>query len=420
MEAISIAATFAAVLAAVATANTAAAAPPPGFVDASTFGYDAGDATAALQAAIDTGSNVYVPDTGSPWVVRPITLSCSNQEILFESGVVVAAKPGAFQAVGDALFTASGKSNIKLTGYGATLRMRKADYQQAPYEPAEWRHGINLLDVSGIEIRGLTIADTGGDGIYVGTNSETGYSQDVTIADVALNNNHRQGISVISVKNMLVDNAVILNTRGTAPEAGIDFEVNFQTQRLANVKVRNSIIQANHTWGILFAGHSELPEPITVDIENVTILANEADGIRLYNPLPGVTVRDSLIVGNADFGVRGTPETEALLEGEQQHTGPARNMVEYSALWNNGQGTHAGWVALGDGTVSDVEPIFYSTDARSPYFLYLDPSNAAGILNGAQDGGYLGARPAYVAPEPGAASLVLIGGWGLAARRQHD
>ncbi|HEX7010862.1 MAG TPA: hypothetical protein VF184_12840, partial [Phycisphaeraceae bacterium] len=41
------------------------AAAPPGYVDASAFGYDAADATAALQAAIDTGSNVYVPNMGA-------------------------------------------------------------------------------------------------------------------------------------------------------------------------------------------------------------------------------------------------------------------------------------------------------------------------------------------------------------------
>ena len=45
---------------------------PPGYVDASSFGFNPIDATAALQAAIDTGSNVYVPNMASDWIVTPI------------------------------------------------------------------------------------------------------------------------------------------------------------------------------------------------------------------------------------------------------------------------------------------------------------------------------------------------------------
>ena len=361
---------------------------PPGYVDASSFGFNPIDATAALQAAIDTGSNVYVPNMASDWIVTPITLPHSNQEILFQSGVVIAAKSGSFLGVEDALFSAVGQSNVKLTGYGATFKMRKSDYQQAPYPSGEWRHGINLRDVSGVEIRGLTINDTGGDGVYLGTNTQTGFNSDVVIKDVVLNNNHRQGISVISVQNLLVDNAVIMNTNGTDPEAGIDFEVNFQTQRIMNVQIRNSIIQANDSYGILFAGYSDLQAgPITVDIENVTILGNKADGIRLYDPLPGVTIKDSLIVGNMGAGLRGAQGTFVL----------PRNSIEYSALKSNGLGSLAGWTQLGTGSFTNVTPIFYSQDPASPYFLFLQPSNPLSILQGAQDGGYLGARPSYVA-----------------------
>lgn len=371
---------------------------PPGFVDAAAFGFNPVDATAALQAAINTGSNVYVPKMASDWIVTPITLSHSNQEIRFESGVVVAAKPGAFLGVDDALFSAVGKSNVKLTGYGATFRMRKSDYQQAPYAPAEWRHGVNLLDVSGFEISGLSIQDTGGDGVYVGTTTPSGYSSNVVVKDVKLNNNHRQGISVISVQDLLVDNAVITNTSGTAPEAGIDFEVNYDTQRIMGVEVRDSIIQSNDSYGILFAGHSDLqPGPISASIENVTILSNQSDGIRLYSPLPGVTIRDSLIVGNAGAGLRGTPITAELLLGEAQGTAPPRNAIEYSALRGNALGSIAGWARLGTGSFTNMEPVFYSQDPASPYFLYLHPNNSAQILQGAQDGGYIGARPRYVA-----------------------
>lgn len=374
---------------------------PVGFVDASTFGYNPVDATSALQAAINTGQNVYVPSMASNWNVRPITLTHSNQEIRFEDGVVVAAKAGAFTDVDDALFTSVGTSNVKLSGYGATFRMRKSDYQGPSYTPGEWRHGVNLLDVSDFQIEGLRIEDTGGDGIYVGTNSQTGYSQNVTIKDIVLNNNHRQGISVISVENMIVDNAVISNTSGTAPEAGIDFEVNYETQRIVNVAVRNSIIDANNSHGILFAGYSDLGEnEITVAIENVTIYNNQAEGISMvYGAYPGVTIQDSLIVSNGGYGIVGTTLTKELSLGDFNGTGPSRTSFDHTALWNNGDGAligaYVGWVKLGTGSLVRTAPVFYSTDPSSPYYLYLDPSTPLSISQGAQDGGYMGARPVY-------------------------
>ena len=378
--------------------------PPPGFIDASTFGYNTIDATAALQAAIDSGSNVYVPNMGSDWIVAPIHLTQSNQEILFESGVTIAAKQGEFMGTDDSLFRAARVSNVKMTGYGATFRMRKSDYVQSPYPDGEWRMGILLQSVDGFDIRGMRIEDTGGDGIYIGSSSPSEFSNDVVIKDVVLNNNLRQGISVISARNVLIDNAIISVTNGKYPASGIDFEPNFATQRIENVTVRNSIIQANDNWGILFAtGNNELP--LSVTVENVTILNNGRDGIKLTEIEPGVTIKDSLLINNAEYGLRGAPVTGELILGEILGTAPDRNSIDYSVLSGNVDGSRTGWTELGPGTAVNIDPIFYSMDPSDPYFLYLDPSNPLEILQGASDGGYVGARPVYAIPEPGSAML---------------
>ena len=52
------------------SAAAAGAEIPPGYVDASSYGYNATDATAALQAAINTGQNVFVPDMGTDWFIN--------------------------------------------------------------------------------------------------------------------------------------------------------------------------------------------------------------------------------------------------------------------------------------------------------------------------------------------------------------
>ena len=53
------------------------------------FGYDPADATANLQAALDSGlPEIVVDRKDGPWVVRPL-FAKSNQKIVFEKGVVL-------------------------------------------------------------------------------------------------------------------------------------------------------------------------------------------------------------------------------------------------------------------------------------------------------------------------------------------
>lgn len=377
---------------------------PAGFLDASTVGggYNPTDSTAALQAAINTGQDVYVPNMGTPWVVSMITLGKSNQQILFESGTVVSALQGAFLSPVDSLFTADGVSNVKISGYGATFQMNKNDYtHDPPYDLGEWRHGIRLNNVNGFQIEGLTIKDTGGDGIYVGA-FDTGYSQDVVIKNVLLDNNYRQGISVISARDLLIDNAIILNTNGTAPQAGIDFEPNHAGDILQNITVRNSIFSGNSGNGIQFAtGMLAYPDQVDITISNVTSIGNtgvNSSGLRIYYyPLPGVTIKNSLFVDNGHFGV--------AVEGDESSD---KNSVDYSAIWGNAQAI-GGRAIAGPGTLTNVQPLFYSTDPSSPWFMYLDPSVSDQIALGAGNGAYMGARPVFGTEIPEPASMVPMG-----------
>jgi parallel beta-helix repeat protein len=207
------------------------------------WGFNETDATACLQKAINSGvKKLTVPNLGKPWIVDPIFL-VSDQEIVLEPGAVIEAKKGSFKGIGDALVTSRQKKNIALSGgKGATLRMHKKDYQdKTQYKPAEWRHCVNLGGSENVKVLGLTLASSGGDGVYVNG------CKDIVIKDCVIDDNHRQGISVISAVNLLIENCVIKNTQGTSPEAGIDFEPNRKTQRLSDMTVRNCTFENNAT-----------------------------------------------------------------------------------------------------------------------------------------------------------------------------
>jgi hypothetical protein len=250
-------------------------------VNAGWWGFDADDATARLQAAIDCGARkVVVPHMGRDWVLRPVKLR-SNLELTFAPGVVVAAKKGEFRGKGDSLFSASNAHDVTLRGYGATLRMWKRDYQNPPYEQAEWRSTLDFSGCSSVRIEGVRLESSGGDGIYLGSTKELACCRDVEIRDVVSTDHHRQGISVISVENLLIENCVFSGTGGVAPEAGIDLEPNSEDERFTNVVVRNCRMEANAGSGILIypIKLTKKSAPLSVRFENCLIRGGKDAGI---------------------------------------------------------------------------------------------------------------------------------------------
>jgi hypothetical protein len=391
-----------------AAATATAGTPPAGFVDASTFGYSTADATAALQAAINSGSNVFVPNMGTPWYVTPLWVTHDGQEILFESGTVVEAKPGAFTRFDDCLFNleapnGGGLNGVSLVGPGATLMMQQSDYVNAPYTHSEWRHAIWMAGVKNCTIDGLTIKNTGGDGIEMTAESHAiPYCENVTIKNVFIDHAYRNGISGVSVKNLLIDNAVILNTGGNPPQAGIDFEPDNNWESIQNVTVRNSIVASNTYPGIVFGLWATTDGPVgaaTGAIENVTIVGNVGAGIREDKIEPGVTIKNVIVANNREYGYY-----SEITDAQGQASGQPRDTITYGDFSGNAPSSTSGWVALGAGCLT-VAPVFYSTDPNGPYFMCLDPSFSPLITHGASDGGYMGARPVVTSILPGDADL---------------
>ncbi|NLN92524.1 MAG: right-handed parallel beta-helix repeat-containing protein [Candidatus Hydrogenedens sp.] len=220
--------------------------------NAAWWGFDPEDSTEILQAALDSGAGqLTIPFVGKPWITRPLKLR-SDQTVLFEPGVIIEAKRGEFLGKSQSLFSMDQGENLTLQGYGATFRMHKEDYRQVGYENAEWRMTLRFASCKNILVEGLSLESSGGDGIYLGKSSkEQPWCEDVIIRDVRCIDHHRQGISVITAKNLLIENCVFADTDGTAPRAGIDFEPNHADECIENCVVRNCIMESNAGPGIL-------------------------------------------------------------------------------------------------------------------------------------------------------------------------
>ena len=259
---------------------------------ASWWGFDPEDSTASLQAAINSGvPKLIVDEVGGPWIVTPISLA-SDQEILFEEGVEVLAKRGEFKSRNASLFSASNKENITLSGYGATWRMWREDYDNPDlYEKAEWRMCLAIGGCTNVKVLGLTLTESGGDGIYLGAGAGRATNTDIVIKDVTCDRNYRQGISVITAENLLIENTIMRETNGTPPRAGIDFEPNHPEERLVNCVMRDCLSEGNGGYGYILAISplNASSEPVSLRFENCKAIGNAgaAFGVKTGDTLEG-------------------------------------------------------------------------------------------------------------------------------------
>lgn len=275
---------------------------------------DRDDATAALQAAVDSGARaVVVPAAEEPWQIRPVELR-GDLVLVLEAGAVLEAKEGAYLARNDVMFSTADSQSILIWGYGATLRMRKTAYSSAPYGESEYRHALRFRSVRDVGIYGVRVQDAGGDGIYIGrSRNGAPYSENVVIRDVRLERGNRQGLSVVSARRMLIAGSTFAATKGTLPQAGIDFEPNRPDERLEDIVVRDSLFVGNRGAGIQFFLWNMTAEsvPISVRIESSTMRQNLLD---FYVAPAGGNPSGRIVVSDSQIGWRRWVRTPGGLE----------------------------------------------------------------------------------------------------------
>lgn len=253
------------------------------------WGFDPEDSTAYLQEAINSKVQRLILDRQpSAWITRPLT-GVSDQEIVFEAGTELVALKGAFRSRGDCLLSFRECENVVLrgdrpdAGEPACIRMHKQDYQSAPYEKSEWRHGVACWGCRNVLIQDLAIEQTGGDGIYLGTAAEQVPNRQVTIRRVDCNANHRQGISVISAEDLLIEDCRLRHTSGTAPQAGIDFEPNHPADSLVRCVVRRCTAEHNAGTGFQICPQflNSTSTPISIHLDQCISRNNQQHAIHL-------------------------------------------------------------------------------------------------------------------------------------------
>lgn len=123
----------------------------------------------------------------------------------------------------------------------------------------QWTHAIKLLGVNSITISNCIINDFWGDAIclsHYGDTPKTGErtrNQNVKIINneiVGANHfNNRNGISVISGKNVLIKGNRIINVSQDKMPGGIDVEPNNSAYTIENIRIENNTLDSIHGGG---------------------------------------------------------------------------------------------------------------------------------------------------------------------------
>jgi polygalacturonase len=150
------------------------------------------------------------------------------------------------------------------------------------YEKAEWRMCLALRGCANVQILGLTLRDSGGDGIYI-DGGKRNPCREIHIRDVTCDNNYRQGISVISVDGLLVENSRFNNTWGTPPSSGVDIEPDDPDQKAKRIVFRNCRFEDNYGDGIevYLTRQHNAADDVSILFEDCHVTSRRGSGIRV-------------------------------------------------------------------------------------------------------------------------------------------
>lgn len=210
-----------------------------------------------------------------------------------------------------------GKNNITIQGGGTIY----GDVEGHTGTTGEWGMGITILDGNDITIKGITVRNCWGDGIYIGQTENTvnNYPINILIDNVTVTNNRRQGISITSVQNLTIRNCRVLNTgaiKFTAPGAGINIEPNIANAMLENINIEGCYFAGNtkgNSGDLLITAlifGSEVNTTFKATISNCYFSTK----VRLTSSIRNLTITNSYI-GLLDLARTGSHYYRTMISG---------------------------------------------------------------------------------------------------------
>ena len=223
------------------------------------------DDTQAIQKAINTGKTVIFPKGNYLVSVQKnntaaITIP-SNRHIIMDKDCTINLVANSFKHY--KIFYINNSSNVIIEG-GQLVGDRLTHIDTG----GEWGHCLRIYgDSSNVIIRNMALKNGWGDGITIA--GPDGHSpKNILIENCICDNNRRQGMSVGNVDGLTVNYSKFINTNGTAPQSGIDFEPDRPEELIRGVVLNNVYTYNNNGNGILIAFQKGSVTPVDITINN--------------------------------------------------------------------------------------------------------------------------------------------------------
>ncbi len=114
-------------------------------------------------------------------------------------------------------------------------------------------HCLNIGGSKNVQIEQITLKNGWGDGLYIGEGTTNDNSENISLKNIVVDNNRRNGISIVAVRGVFGSNVKISNTNGQAPECGIDIEPNYSKDLIQNITFVDLFTTQNSKAGVNFA-----------------------------------------------------------------------------------------------------------------------------------------------------------------------
>lgn len=221
------------------------------------------DITDELNQLIATqGNTIYIPSGNYRIDATKSVNLRNNTTLILDPKTTLKVIPnnlGSYQ-----LFKINNVKNVSISG--GTLIGDKYTHLG---DKGEWGMGIEIKDSQNISISDMRIDKMWGDAIYLGTNGQDSNSN-INLNNITMNDNRRQGLSIISVKKLRGYNLYANNTSGTDPASGIDIEPNNNKAILQDIYLKNIYTIGNQGSGLhsYFGFYKGSPKAIDIKIEN--------------------------------------------------------------------------------------------------------------------------------------------------------
>lgn len=222
---------------------------------------------------INGNHNIVIPENALS--IKPN----SRTTIILEGSITVA--PNNFTNY--YIFRLINKNSITIKGGGSLI----GDVETHTGTTGEWGHGIFIQGCYNTNINNLQLKNFWGDGIEVDKSSSNLYTSELYLSNLTIYNNRRQGISLLSVKNVFIDNCVIYgigSINGTNPKGAIDIEPE-GNDIAENIFISNCIEYSN---GLGITAHNTIKNVI---VDNCTCLSAQ-----------GIWHTGDIIFKNCSFG----------------------------------------------------------------------------------------------------------------------